>query len=42
VKCLTGRDFSDYNYISIGRDGFIPVNVTPMVVNQLEDIGVKK
>jgi hypothetical protein len=42
LKCLTGRDLFDYDYISIGHDGFVPVNVKPMVVNPLEDIGVKK
>jgi hypothetical protein len=42
VKCLTGRDLSDYDYISIGHDGFVLVNVNPIVVNRLEDIGVKK
>jgi hypothetical protein len=25
VKCLTGRDLSKYDYISIGRSGFAPV-----------------
>jgi hypothetical protein len=41
VKCLTRRDLSDYDYVSIGHNGFIPVNVKPMVVNRLEDISVK-
>jgi hypothetical protein len=27
VKCLIGRDLSEYDYISVGHDGFIPVNV---------------
>jgi hypothetical protein len=36
VKCLTGRDLMDYDYISMGRDGFVPVNVKPMAVNRLE------
>jgi hypothetical protein len=36
VKYLTGRDLMDYDYISMGRDGFVPVNVKPMAVNQLE------
>jgi hypothetical protein len=42
VKCLTGRDLSNYDYISIGHDGFVPANINPMIVNRLEDIGVKK
>jgi hypothetical protein len=41
VKCLTGRDLSDYDFVSIGHNGFVPINVKPMVVNQLEDISVK-
>jgi hypothetical protein len=41
VKCLMGRELSDYDYISIGHDGYVLVNVKPMIVNRLEDIGVK-
>jgi hypothetical protein len=40
VKCLTGRDLTDYDYISMGRDGFVLVNVKPMVVNRLENTSV--
>jgi hypothetical protein len=36
VKCLIGRDLMDYDYISMGRDGFVPLNVKPMAVNRLE------
>jgi hypothetical protein len=24
MKCLTGRDLSGYDYISVGKDGFVP------------------
>ena len=30
VKCLTGLDLTDYDFLSITRDGFVPVNVKPM------------
>ena len=30
VKCLTGVDFSDYQFISVGREGFTPVMLEPM------------
>jgi hypothetical protein len=40
VKCLTGRDLSEYDYISVGRDGFVPVNVKPTILGQLENLGV--
>jgi hypothetical protein len=42
IKCLMGRDLSDYDYISICHDGFVPVNIKPVVVNWLEDTGVMK
>jgi hypothetical protein len=25
MKCLTGRDLSGYNYVSVGKDGFVPM-----------------
>ena len=31
MRCLTGRDLSDYDYISIGRDGFVPINAQPTI-----------
>jgi hypothetical protein len=36
VKCLTSRDLTNYDYIGMGRDGFVPVNVKPITVNRLE------
>jgi hypothetical protein len=29
MECLTGRDLTDYDYVSIGKDGFVPVSVKP-------------
>jgi hypothetical protein len=27
MKCLTGRDLTGYDYISVGKDGFVPTSV---------------
>jgi hypothetical protein len=40
VKCLTGRDLTDYDYISMGIDGFVLMNVKLMAVNWLEHTNV--
>jgi hypothetical protein len=40
VRCLMGRDLTDYDYISMGRDNFIPVNEKSMVVNRVESASV--
>jgi hypothetical protein len=29
MGCLTGRDLTDYNYISVSKDGFIPISIRP-------------
>jgi hypothetical protein len=34
ATCLTGVDFSDYQFISIDKKGFIPIMLEPME-NQL-------
>jgi hypothetical protein len=31
MKCLTGRDLTGYNYVSIGKDWFVPISVKPMI-----------
>jgi hypothetical protein len=31
MKCLTGRDLTGYNYVSIGKDGFVLISVMPAV-----------
>jgi hypothetical protein len=31
MKCLTNRDLTGYNYISIGKDGFVPISVKPAI-----------
>jgi hypothetical protein len=36
MKCLTGRDLSGYDYVSVGKDGFVPISVKPVIgVTQL-------
>jgi hypothetical protein len=27
IKCLLGQDISDYDFVSVSKDGFIPVSV---------------
>jgi hypothetical protein len=31
MKCLTGRDLMGYNYISVGKDGFVSISVKPVI-----------
>jgi hypothetical protein len=31
MECLTGRDLTGYNYVSIGKDGFVPISVKPAI-----------
>jgi hypothetical protein len=40
IKCLTGRDLSEFDYVSVGQDGFVPVSVKPMIMIRLEPINV--
>jgi hypothetical protein len=38
MSCLTGRDLMDYDYVSVGKDGFVPISVKPtMNVTQLDN-----
>jgi hypothetical protein len=39
MACLSGKDLSEYNYISVIRDGLVPVNVKLMNVTRLNHIG---
>jgi hypothetical protein len=29
MKCLTSRDLIGYDYVSVGKDGFVPISVKP-------------
>jgi hypothetical protein len=37
-RCLTERDLSEFNYVSIGPHGFILINVKLTMVSRLENI----
>jgi hypothetical protein len=39
--CLSGRDLGDYDYISIGKDGFVPVSIKPMNLTRLSDLSLQ-
>jgi hypothetical protein len=30
MECLTGRNLTDYDFVSIKNDGFVPISVKPM------------
>jgi len=40
MQCLTGRDLSDYDYVAIGRDGFVPVKVQPACIARLNNLSL--
>jgi hypothetical protein len=31
MKCLIGHDLMDYDYISMGKEGFVPISVKPII-----------
>jgi hypothetical protein len=31
MECLSGKDLMGYDYISIGKDGFVPISVKPAI-----------
>jgi hypothetical protein len=31
MKCLTGKDLMGYDYISVSKDGFVPISVKPAI-----------
>jgi hypothetical protein len=38
IRCLTGRDLSEFDYISVGHGGFVLVSVRPMIMTHLEHV----
>ena len=30
IKCLTGQDILDYNFVSVSKHGFLPVSIKPV------------
>jgi hypothetical protein len=39
TQCLSGKDLSGYDFLSVTKDGFVPVFVQPAFKARLEDIG---
>jgi hypothetical protein len=31
MECLSGKDLMGYNYICVGKDGFVSISVKPMI-----------
>jgi hypothetical protein len=31
MECLSGKDMMGYDYINIGKDGFVPIRVKPVI-----------
>jgi hypothetical protein len=31
MECLTRQDLMDNDFMSMGKDGFVPINVKPMI-----------
>jgi hypothetical protein len=31
MECLSGKDMIGYDYISVGKDGFVPISVKPVI-----------
>jgi hypothetical protein len=31
MRCLTGRDLAEYDYVSVSKEGFVPISIKPMV-----------
>jgi hypothetical protein len=36
--CLSGWDLSEYDYVSISKDGLVPISVKPTNVSQLRSV----
>jgi hypothetical protein len=31
MECLSGKDLMEYDYISVGKDRFVPISVKPVI-----------
>jgi hypothetical protein len=38
MKCLSERDLLDFDFVSMGSGGFVPMNVKPTTINWLINI----
>ena len=36
ATCLSGRDFTGFDFLSATRDGFVPVSLKPIAANRLQ------
>jgi hypothetical protein len=41
AACLSGRDLGNYDYISVGKDGLIPVSLKPANLTWLSDLSLQ-
>jgi 3,4-dihydroxy-2-butanone 4-phosphate synthase len=39
MVCLSGKNLNEYDYISVSRDGLIPVSVKPTSMTRLNNMG---
>jgi hypothetical protein len=39
VRCLSERNLTDFNYVSVGKEGFVPVNMKLMIMTRLGNGG---
>jgi hypothetical protein len=37
MECLSGKDLMGYDYISVGKDGFVPISLKPVIGGMLVD-----
>jgi hypothetical protein len=42
VECLTGKDLLEFDYISVGKGSFVPVNVKSVLVSWLDNMNLCK
>lgn len=40
MRCLTGRDLSEFDFISVEKDGFVPIHVKPADIARLNDLAI--
>jgi hypothetical protein len=41
ATCLSGRDLSGHDYISVSRDGLIPISVKPANITRLNSLSLQ-
>ncbi len=38
IQCLSGLDLSSYDFISVSKDGFVPISVKPANIARLNNV----